>query len=185
MSDARDTRYDATTILLHWATAVLILVLWIIGQTADDFPRGPFRSAYWSTHVVLGFVIAAVLIARLIWRTTRGRGLPAADRSALHVLAKATHYLLYLLLALTIVLGVVNAFIRGYPIYGLFKLPQVGDRELRGVITHRHELAANAVMIVALFHAMAALVHHYLWSDGVLRRMIPGLAPRGAARPAE
>ncbi len=38
-------RYDLTTIWLHWATVALIIVLWVIGQTADWAPRGPFRTA--------------------------------------------------------------------------------------------------------------------------------------------
>ena len=36
-----------------------------------------------------------------------------------------------------------------------------------------HELAANTIVILAAIHAAAALVHHYLWRDGVLRRMLP------------
>ena len=43
----------------------------------------------------------------------------------------------------TVVLGIVNAFVRGYSIYGLFHLPQVGDRAWRRPITQWHGLAAN------------------------------------------
>jgi hypothetical protein len=50
-------RYDATTVWLHWITVALIVVLWVIGQTGDLVPRGPFRTGVWSTHVVLGFVV--------------------------------------------------------------------------------------------------------------------------------
>jgi len=28
-------RYDPTTIWLHWTTVILVVVLWVIGQTAD------------------------------------------------------------------------------------------------------------------------------------------------------
>jgi cytochrome b561 len=31
-------------------------------------------------------------------------------------------------------------------------------------------------MAVAAFHAAAALGHHYLWHDAVLRRILPGRA---------
>jgi cytochrome b561 len=34
-------------------------------------------------------------------------------------------------------------------------------------------LAANAIMIVTALHAVAALFHHYVLRDGVLRRMLP------------
>ena len=176
MGRATTGRYDATTMALHWATASLVVVLWILGQTADWFPDGPVNTAMWSTHVVLGFTLAGVLVWRIGWRSSGGRALPAADRGALHVLAKATHYALYLLLATVVTLGIVNAFVRGYSIYDLFHLPQVGDRRWRHAITEWHGLAANVVLGLAAFHAVAALVHHYIWRDGLLSRMVPARA---------
>lgn len=38
--------YDRTTIALHWITALSVVVLWIIGQTADWIPDGPVNTAY-------------------------------------------------------------------------------------------------------------------------------------------
>ena len=166
--------YDRTTIALHWLTAVSVVLLWIIGQTADWIPDGPVNTAYWSVHVVLGFVLAGVLGWRIMWRRTAGRRLSAADSGALHAFAKTTHYLLYSLLLVVVVLGIVNAFVRGYNLFDLVSLPQIGDRALRRPITQWHGLAANILLGLAFFHAAAALVHHYLWQDGVLRRMLPG-----------
>ena len=166
--------YDRVTIALHWTTASLVAVLWTMGQTAGYFPRGPWRLDVWSTHVVLGFVLALVLGARLAWRIGPGRALPPADPGALQAFAKATHYLLYLLLLAVVSLGVANALVRGYDLFGLARLPQIGDAGLRRPINQWHGLAANAVLALALFHAAAALVHHFLWRDGLLRRMAFG-----------
>lgn len=92
MTTITATRYDSTTIVLHWATALLVAALWILGQTSDWFPDGGLANrGLWSTHVVLGFALAGALAWRLAWRSTAGRGLPAEDSGALHVLAKATH----------------------------------------------------------------------------------------------
>ncbi|WP_237480268.1 cytochrome b [Lichenibacterium dinghuense] len=179
MTTIAATRYDRTTILLHWATALLIVALWILGQTSDWFPDGSLANeSMWSTHVVLGFALAGALACRLVWRTTAGRRLPAADGGALHVLAKATHYGLYLLLLAVVTLGVANAFVRGYGIYGLFHLPQVGDRAWRHAITDWHGFAANVLLGLAALHAAAALVHHYVWHDGLIGRMAPTAAER-------
>jgi cytochrome b561 len=168
---ADSAHYDRTTIMLHWTTAILVAVLWIIGQTADWFPDGPFNTDYWSVHVVLGFVLAIVIAYRILWRGFRGRRLPAADTGALNVLAKATHYGLYLLLLVVVALGIVNAFVRGYNLFDLFHLPQLGDRELRRKITHWHGLAANIMLGLAAFHAAAALFHQYALRDRLLSRM--------------
>lgn len=166
--------YDAGTIGLHWLTAGLVLVLWLVGSFVEDvIPKGPLRSAFWSLHFVLGFALAGVILALLAWRRTRGRQLPAEDPGPLHHFAKATHAALYLLLVVAAGLGVANAFVRGVDLFGLASLPKLGDPELRRPLTQWHGLAANTLMAVALFHAAAALVHHYLWRDAVLRRILP------------
>ena len=170
---ANTVTYDRTTISLHWITAALVVILWVIGQTADWFPHGWFNTGYWSIHVVLGFFLAAVIAWRIFWRSSGGRRLPAADAGTLNVLAKATHYGLYLLLLVVIVLGVTNAFVRGYNLFDLVSLPQIGDRAWRKPITHWHGLAANILLGLAALHAAAALFHHYVLRDRVLGRMAP------------
>jgi len=175
MTNATSAHYDRTTIALHWLTAASVALLWIIGQTADWAPRGPLRTGYWSIHVVLGFALAIALVARILWRGLRGRRLPAADRGLLHFMAEAMHYALYGVLTVTIGLGVVNAFLRGYDLFDLVHLPQIGDPAMRRPITHWHGLAANVLIVLALLHATAALAHYYARRDGVLQRMLPGL----------
>lgn len=165
--------YDSITVRLHWATASLVAVLWIIGQTADLIPDGPVNTAYWSVHLVLGFALIVVLIWRILWRGTGGSRLPPANAGALQIAADSTHYLLYALLLCAIVLGVANAFIRGYNLFDLVSLPQLGDKAWKKPITRWHELAANVLLGVAFLHAGAALAHHYVMHDGVLRRMLP------------
>ena len=60
----------------------------------------------------------------------------------------------------------------GYFIYGLFHLPQIDNREPRDAFTDWHGLAANIVLGLAGFHAAAALVHRYIWCDGLLKCML-------------
>ena len=150
-----------------------MVVLWIIGQTADWLPHGPVNTAYWSLHVVLGFAFAALIAWRIIWRNSGGRRLPAAETGLLHLVAEATHYGLYLLLLTVIVLGIINAVVRGYNLFDLVSLPQIGDRAMRKPITHWHGLAANLLLALAGLHAAAALFHHYMLRESVLARMIP------------
>lgn len=56
--------YDRGTIALHWLTAGLVLVLWLIGTFLEDLlPKGTLRSGIWSAHFDLGFVLTAVIVA--------------------------------------------------------------------------------------------------------------------------
>ncbi|QOZ51636.1 cytochrome b [Bradyrhizobium sp. CCBAU 53338] len=166
-------RYDLTTIWLHWATVGLIAALWVIGQTADWVPRGPFRTGLWSIHVILGLATGLVLLTRVAWRAHFGLALPPADTGILHAIAGATHYLLYILLGAVVVLGIIDASYRGFDLFGIWSVPQfgTGNAATRRDINEWHELAANLTVLVAFLHALAALVHQYVWRDRLLDRM--------------
>ena len=167
--------YDTTTIWLHWITAGLILVLWTIGQTADWLPRGPARTGLWSIHVVLGLLTGLVLLTRVAWRARFGRILPPSDSGVLYALAKATHYMLYVLLGVVVMIGIADASYRGFNLFGVWSLPQfgTGDTATRHSIDEWHELAANLLILIAFAHTVAALAHHYVWRDRLLHRMKP------------
>jgi cytochrome b561 len=173
-------RYDSRTIALHWLTAGLVIVLWVIGQTADFFPRGPARGAYWSVHFVLGFFFVVVLVLRIVWRGSGGRHLPPAESGLLQRVATGTHYLLYALMIAAAALGLANAFARGVAIFEIVHLPRLAERATGHMIGEWHELAANGVLALAALHAAAGLMHYYLRRDQVLQRMLPGDAMPGS-----
>jgi cytochrome b561 len=176
-SDTVPDIYDKVTIRLHWATASLVAILWLMGRTIGFMPRGPLRIDMWSLHIVLGAALACVLIARMIWRATHGRKLPSVDHRTLHLLACAVHWLLYLLLAAVVVLGMINVFTHAFPLFNIWRFPKIGGADLRKEINTWHDLVANIIMAVALLHATAALLHHYVIKDAVLRRMWPSEPP--------
>jgi cytochrome b561 len=52
----------------------------------------------------------------------------------------------------------------------------VRDRAFARSVKEVHELLSNALMILAVFHALAAMIHHWIWHDRTLARMLPGVA---------
>ena len=168
-------RYDRTSILLHWATAALIVLLWAIAQVIDLFPRGTPRVMARSVHILLGAVLAVVLIIRIVWRLRSGRRLPLATSGPMGYAAVVVHYGLYVLIAATVVFGILNTWVRGDSIFGLFSITKLapGNTGLRGTIGEWHEAIANTVLILAGLHAAAAMFHHFALRDEVLRRMWP------------
>ncbi len=168
-------RYDRRTIRLHWLTAVLVATLWTLGQTIDWFPKGLPRTSARSTHIALGLLLAITIATRIWWRGTAGRHLPHADRGWLGFIAVAVHRLLYLGLVATVSLGIANAWLRGDTLFGVIAFPAFdpSNKALRGTIEDWHGLAANALLIVAGGHAVAALFHRLVLRDAVLQRMWP------------
>lgn len=174
-ADKAPFTYDRRTIALHWFTAALVALLWVIGQTIDFFPRGAPRTDARSVHVTLGLVLGLVLLTRLYWRT-RGRGALKPERSGLlERLAEIGHIALYALLVLVVALGLVNLSVRGNNMFDLVQVPPLwpADRSLRQVVLAAHAYAAHALAIVALLHALVALFHRHVLRDDVLARMLP------------
>ncbi len=169
------TRYDTGTMFFHWATALLVVSQWLGAQAIDLFPRGPLRVDARSVHITFGVLLAALLLARVLWRATRGRRLPLADKGALNVVAKGTHWGLYALLAAMVLAGMFLTWTRGDSIFNLFSIPAYdpGNHDLADQVQEVHGTIGWIILALAGVHASAALVHRYLWHDGVLGRMLP------------
>jgi cytochrome b561 len=175
----RPLSYDRVTIALHWAVALGVALQWTGGHTIDWFPKGPLKIDARSVHILTGSTIAGLVLFRLYWRAMRGERLPPAQTGALNWLAKGLHWGLYLNLVGLLGLGLFLAWLRGDSLFGLTHVPLFGDYApkarhlLANRVTDWHSLAATLILILAGLHTAAALLHHYYWKDGVLRRMWP------------
>ena len=173
---ATELKYDGFSMMLHWLTAGLVAVLWTLGQLMDEFTKGAPRHAALSVHMLLGLLVGAVVLVRIVWRSAGGRRLPSADEGWLDLLAKAAHYGLYVLLVLTVAFGVARAWVHGLSVFDWFTFsrPAFATRSVVRTVSELHSDLADLLVIVAGLHAAAALMHHYVKRDSVLRRMLPG-----------
>src|SRR5439155_23584658 len=118
------TNYDNVAVALHWLTALLVLTQFALAETWEWFSRAT-RDTMESTHVSLGILLAAVIVARLIWRWIPGHQRPAIVSGWVKLASKGVHYLLYALLVAQAGLGFVIGWAAGHPIH-FFGLPIPG-----------------------------------------------------------
>ena len=172
--------YDRRTIAFHWMSAFLVLALWLLGQTIDWFPRGTPRVTARSLHIVVGALLVVVVGLRLVWRFRGGTRLLPAESGWVGRAASGVHHVLYLVLIATLVVGMASAWVRGDNLFGLVHIPAFdpGNKALRHEVVEWHETLANGLLVLAAVHAVAALWHHFIRKDGVLRRMVPSSLPR-------
>lgn len=180
-----DDRYDDITISLHWLAAGLIVILFVMAEIWGFLPRGGgWQAMLKSLHVSLGVLLILAVLARLVWRSLFGRHL--RNEGVAGMAAKAVHVLLYLIMLAMILSGPVKSWTHGHglSVFWLFSIPTpfAMPPAWHGPASFVHHWAAWAIIVIAGFHASAALFHHYGLRDGVLHRMLPG-ARGGAGRP--
>lgn len=91
------------------------------------------------------------------------------------------HISLYVLLVAQVALRLLLRWAQAesFMFFGLFPMQFSGTehRDPAHTVEELHDTVAWIIISLAGLHAAAALVHHYIWKDGVLRRMLPG-SPR-------
>jgi len=172
------TDYDNVAIALHWATALLVIVQFALAETWDYFAK-PTQETMQSLHVSLGVLLSAVIVARLLWRWIPGHQVSSIELGWVRIASKFGHYLLYALLVAQVVTGFLFRWAQGHAValFGLFDIPGpfgATDKAMRHTLHGVHEYIGWAIVIIAFAHALAALYHHYVLKDRVLKRMLPG-----------
>jgi cytochrome b561 len=172
-------RFTKTAMLLHWLVAALIVAAFMLGTVMVDIPGlTPTKLKYFSWHKWLGVTVLALVAVRLLWRLTHAApAYPAAMPGWQKGAAHALHGLLYLLMFAIPVSGYFYSLAAGVPVVylGVLPLPVLMDPspEWKGVLKQVH-YALNMTLLAAFaLHLGAALKHHFIDKDGVLKRMLP------------
>ncbi|GAB4481749.1 MAG: cytochrome b [Erythrobacter tepidarius] len=167
-------RYSRVARLLHWIIAVLIL-----GNLAGGLLHDALEDVInlMPLHKASGMTVLALSLVRIAWRFTWRAPPHPAGMSGLEVLAaKATHVLFYVLMLAMPVTGWIMASAGKYPLswFGLFdlpKLPVTRGSALYEIGHEGHELLGWMLLALVVLHVGAALRHHFILKDNVLRRM--------------
>lgn len=175
-------RYSPTAQVLHWFTVLLVAIAWALGTFDDVLPKGAGQAAGLFVHISVGLAILVISIVRVPWRMTHT---PAPEPTKFSTwmgrwsdpAARIAHYALYALLVAVPITGIALQFARGnsLPLFGLGEIasPWIADRAFARSVKEVHEVMANALVILACFHALAALLHHFVFRDRTLVRMLP------------
>ena len=155
-----------------------IVAQFTLATLFDDLPAGPRKLTLLSRHKSIGITILILVALRLLWRWANPTpGLPGTLKPWERTLAKVTHVLLYVLLFLVPLSGWLMSSARGFPVswFGMFQLPDLvpKNKALYDALVATHGTLAWALGLTATLHLLAALKHHFVLKDDVLRRMLP------------
>jgi cytochrome b561 len=172
-----DSSYGAIAQLFHWTIVVLIVTQFVLAEKAEDLPLSA-KVATLAQHKSVGITILALALLRLGWRWLNPvPPLPPRTPRWQHFAAHGSHILLYALLLIMPLLGWLMSSARNFPVswFGLFTLPDFIEPSQGAFKFFRtaHMVLSKVLFVVALLHIAAALKHHFIDRDDVLRRMLP------------
>lgn len=193
----QDPNYDLPTYTpvargLHWLIALLIFIQLPLGfymsYRGNEMPgvneKGEPVKGVWdaltgflySSHKLIGVTLLALVVVRLLYRTTRGA--PKSDPSvppALTGLSHLVHWALYALLVAVPIIGYTAISYGGHlDVFGIH-LPAitVKNEDLSKDIFEWHETGAILIVVFIALHILAAIYHRFVRGDRVVERMVP------------
>jgi cytochrome b561 len=183
-SDPRSLRYGGVAIVLHWLLAAMIVSSLGVGLYMTGLPFSPQRIKLYNWHKWAGITILVLSAVRLLWRLVhRPPAVPARVLAAMPRWQLAgyriSHTLMYLLFFAVPLLGWAYTSALGIPVvwFGVLPLPDfvpVDKDFAEAILKPLHQGSAFTLAGVALLHVAAALKHHWIDRDGLLKRMWPG-----------
>ena len=188
------TSYGAATRLLHWLTALLILIafpLGLLANRADLADAAAVERAYslFSLHKTVGMMALAIGLLRILWSFTQPRPVPLHPaRLAETFIAATAHWSLTLALLLVPLSGwLTHAAEPGFaPILGPFPQTLAAIPEspaLARTAGAVHWLATKLLGLAILLHVAGALKHALVDRDETLPRMWRGVPAGSGAHP--
>jgi len=166
---------------LHWIVAATVLGLFAFGLWMVDVAPRSERPYYFAIHASAGITLLALMLVRFLWWIANTapappEGTPAWQRKA----AWISHRLLYAMTFATALVGWLMSGTFKQPlepkVFGVVPVPQLleAGSPYNEQLTETHESLAFALIALVGVHTAAALYHHFMLHDSVLRRMITG-----------
>jgi cytochrome b561 len=178
MSSLLQSRYTPTAIALHWLVAVIIIGNLAFGLYMVGLPLSPSKLRLISYHKWAGITVLLLSAGRLLWRLWNpAPPLPDSMKPWEKKAAHASHVLLYLLFFASPISGWLFSSAEGFKVvyFGVLPLPDLlaKNKDVADVLKVVHHWINYVLAAVVVVHAAAALKHHFIDRDDVLRRMLP------------
>jgi cytochrome b561 len=180
MTQNKLTHYTGVAKFLHWAIALIIVMMLSFGQGFESIATDEEMAFSLTGHSTLGVTVIGLIILRILWRIGHPPpALPETLGDSQKSAAKLSHLALYGLMIIVPLTGLYTAAAHEMPVmpYGAFDLREVisfaGNDNFDGRRAI-HELGTWILIGLLMVHISAAFLHQFVQKDGVLRRMIPG-----------
>lgn len=171
-------RYTNASIVLHWLIGLMILTSFGVGLYMVDLSLSPTKLRIYSWHKWAGVTIFTLVLIRCLWRLTHAAPkLPNDMPRWQRFIAESTQYALYALMIAIPLTGWLMSSAKGFQTvyFGIVPIPDLLDKnkELGDTLALVHKYLNFTMIAIVIVHIGAALNHHFIAKDDILRRMLP------------
>jgi len=160
--------YGRASQALHWSSAILIIIMILLGLIMTRISESGIQVIMYRTHVTIGLIVLVLTIIRLFWLFVH-RWLPTPPGlSNLRRLAfKWNHILLYAFLILMLLSGLGMLILSGIGILPVNVTPEA----IRDVPPRTMHIFVSKVFILLLLMHLAGVFQYQFKKGDVMSRM--------------
>ena len=163
--------------LFHWLMAICILFTTGLGITMINVRLSPMKLEMFIVHKSIGIGLLIAVIARITWRLINATPqLPDSVSRTEARLARLWQVWMYLLLIAIPLSGWVINSAANFSLnwFGLFEVPAIVEPDL---VIEEYAKRTHLFLLILFgltlsVHIFAALRHHFIYRNDVLRRML-------------
>ena len=168
------SEYGLISKMLHWLSAILLLVQIPLGFYLVNLDFGEERLSIENIHVILGLTIFYIVIIRLVNKILNPtpKTEPGIFKGQVF-LAKMNHILLYLAILSITISGILKKLFNGEALILFFKEIQIEDNfDLADQFYDIHIISNYIIITLIAIHLMAVIVHRLFFKDNLIKKML-------------
>ena len=171
-----ENTYGAIAKGFHWILFLMLSFSVIAGNFLASMPKGVEKLQAAGMHKSFGAVILTLIFLRFGWKLINDApkdfdGISATQKFMAH----AMHWALYALMFSQPLSGILMSQSAGIPVsfFGQFEFPMFLDKSLPMAQFFKdvHGTVWILLVLAVIAHVSAALHHHFILKNGVLKRM--------------
>jgi cytochrome b561 len=168
------TEYGIISKLLHWLSAILLLIQIPLGFYLVDLDFGEERITIENIHVLVGLGIFYVVIFRLLNNLINPiPKLGPATFLGQRFIAKLNHLLLYIAILSITISGILKKLFNGESLVIFFKKIKIEDNfELADQFYNIHILSNYALIGLVVLHISAVIIHKLFFKENLLKKIL-------------
>ena len=168
------TEYGIISKLLHWLSAILLLIQIPLGFYLVDLDFGEERLSVENIHIIIGLSIFYLVIIRLLNKSLNPT--PKLDPSIFkgqRFVAKLNHILLYVAILSITISGILKKLFNGETLVIFFKEIKIQDNfALADQFYNIHIFSNYFIIALIALHVSAVIIHKLFFNENLLKKIL-------------